>query len=94
MHPVRTLRSVGSLPEEQTSWTRALDGDGEGFATIFDSHRDRVYRHALWLTGNVHDAEDLTAGAFLELWRRRKSVRVVRWNRAAVVAGHHDEPRA
>jgi len=25
----------------------------------------------------VHDAEDVTAGAFLELWRRRKSVRVV-----------------
>jgi RNA polymerase sigma-70 factor (ECF subfamily) len=77
MQPVRTLRSVGSLREEQTSWTRALDGDGEGFATIFDFHRDRVYRHALFLTGNVHDAEDLTAGAFLELWRRRKSVRVV-----------------
>ena len=95
MHSVRTLRSVGSLPEEQTSWTRALDGDGEGFATIFDSHRDRVYRHALWLTGNVHDAEDLTAGAFLELWRRRKSVRVVDgtvlpW---LLVTGHYDEPR-
>jgi RNA polymerase sigma-70 factor (ECF subfamily) len=25
----------------------------------------------------VHDAEDVTAGAFLELWRRRKSVRIV-----------------
>ena len=36
-----------------------------------------MYRHALRLTGNVHDAEDVTAGAFLELWRRRKSVRVV-----------------
>jgi RNA polymerase sigma-70 factor (ECF subfamily) len=29
------------------------------------------------MTANVHDAEDVTAAAFLELWRRRKSVRVV-----------------
>ncbi len=29
------------------------------------------------MTGNVHDAEDVTAAAFLELWRRRKTVRVV-----------------
>ena len=77
MHPVRTLRSVASLPEEYTSWTKALGGDSEGFAPVFDRQRDRVYRHALRLTGNAPDAEDLTAGAFLELWRRKKSVRVV-----------------
>ena len=29
------------------------------------------------MTANVHDAEDVTAATFLELWRRRKSVRVV-----------------
>ena len=29
------------------------------------------------MTANVHDAEDVTAAAFLELWRRRKSVRLV-----------------
>jgi RNA polymerase sigma-70 factor (ECF subfamily) len=29
------------------------------------------------MTANTHDAEDVTAAAFLELWRRRKSVRVV-----------------
>jgi RNA polymerase sigma-70 factor (ECF subfamily) len=68
---------VGWLPEEHTSWTKALSGDSDGFAAVFDCQRDRVYRHALRLTGNVHDAEDVTAGAFLELWRRRKSVRVV-----------------
>jgi RNA polymerase sigma-70 factor, ECF subfamily len=68
---------VASLPEEHTSWTKAVGGDSYGFAAVFDRHRDRVYRHALQLTGNVHDAEDVTAGAFFELWRRRKSVRVV-----------------
>ena len=68
---------MGWLPEEHTSWTKALSGDSDGFAAVFDCQRDRVYRHALRLTGNVHDAEDVTAGTFLELWRRRKSVRVV-----------------
>ena len=31
----------------------------------------------LYLLGNVHDAQDVTAGAFLELWRRRNAVRLV-----------------
>jgi len=58
-------------------WAAALGGDGEAFAVVFDLHRERVYRHALRLNGNAHDAEDVTAGAFLELWRRRTSVRLV-----------------
>ena len=57
---MRTLHTVGWLPEEHTSWTKALSGDSDGFAAVFDCQRDRVYRHALRLTGNVHDAEDLT----------------------------------
>jgi RNA polymerase sigma factor (sigma-70 family) len=62
---------------EAMTWTAVLENDGDAFAAIFDQHRDRVYRHALRITANVHDAEDVTAGAFLELWRRRKVVRVV-----------------
>jgi RNA polymerase sigma-70 factor (ECF subfamily) len=44
---------------------------------LFDLHRDRVYRRALSLLENQHDAEDVTAGAFFELWRKRRSVRLV-----------------
>lgn len=62
---------------ETELWAAALSGDGEAFASVFDLHRDRVYLHALRLVANAHDAEDVTAGAFLELWRRRKSVRLV-----------------
>jgi RNA polymerase sigma-70 factor (ECF subfamily) len=68
---------VSSNGEEATAWAAVLDGDGDAFVAIFDLHRARVYRHALRMTANVHDAEDVTAGAFLELWRRRKVVRVV-----------------
>jgi RNA polymerase sigma-70 factor (ECF subfamily) len=62
---------------ESEHWTAALGGDKEAFATVFDLHKDRVYHHALRLLSNVHDAEDVTAGAFLELWRRRRAVRLV-----------------
>jgi RNA polymerase sigma-70 factor (ECF subfamily) len=68
---------VRSNGDEATAWAAVLGNDGDAFVAIFDQHRDRVYRHALRMTANVHDAEDVTAGAFLELWRRQKSVRVV-----------------
>ncbi len=62
---------------ERELWTRALAGEGEAFGLVFDLHRGRVLRHAFWHLGNRHDAEDATAVAFLELWRRRADVRVV-----------------
>ncbi len=62
---------------ESGTWDASLTGDVDAFVDIFDLHHNRVYRHALRLTANVHDAEDVTAAAFLELWRRRRSVRVV-----------------
>jgi RNA polymerase sigma-70 factor (ECF subfamily) len=74
---MRTVLVVRSTGDEASDWAAALSNDAGAFATIFDRHHDRVYRHALRLTENTHDAEDITAGAFLELWRRRKSVRVV-----------------
>lgn len=74
---MRTVLVVRSPDDEATDWAAALNNDADAFVAIFDRHHSRVYRHALRLTANVHDAEDVTAGAFLELWRRRKSVRVV-----------------
>ena len=66
--------------EESTDldvWQRMLDGDSRAFGLIWDRHRDRVFR-TLDMSGESHsDAEDLTAVAFLELWRRRRQVRFV-----------------
>lgn len=58
-------------------WSRGLEGEGVAFGVLFDLHRDRVFRHAYRLVENRHDAEDVTATAFLELWRRRADVRLV-----------------
>ncbi len=55
-----------------------MAGDGPAFGTIFDRHQARVYRHAFSLVREAADAEDVTAGVFLELWRKRRSVRVLR----------------
>jgi RNA polymerase sigma factor (sigma-70 family) len=74
---MRTVPGVRTPNDEATAWAAALRNDGNAFAVVFDLHRDRVYHHALRITANVHDAEDVTAAAFFELWRRRKSVRVV-----------------
>jgi RNA polymerase sigma-70 factor (ECF subfamily) len=68
---------VEQSSEEAECWAASLAGSGEAFAVIFDLHRDRVYGYSLRFVANVHDAEDVTAGAFLELWRRRGSVRLV-----------------
>lgn len=62
---------------ESALWERARAGDGEALGTVFDVHQGRVYRHALWMLGNSHDAEDATATTFLELWRKRGDVRQV-----------------
>jgi RNA polymerase sigma-70 factor (ECF subfamily) len=48
--------------------------DGNAFAEIYDMHRERVFGQALRLVRNSHDAEDITALVFLELWRRRQEV--------------------
>ncbi|PPF46354.1 MULTISPECIES: RNA polymerase sigma factor [unclassified Rathayibacter] len=63
--------------DEAAAWARASSGDGEAFASIFDEHRARVFRHAYRLLVDATDAEDAVAVAFLELWRRRRSVEVI-----------------
>lgn len=58
-------------------WARSLRGDGRAFAGLFDRHRDRVFRSVLRLAETTHEAEDVVATTFLELWRLRNRVRIV-----------------
>jgi RNA polymerase sigma factor (sigma-70 family) len=62
---------------EAGDWQSSLHGDAEAFGRLFDVLHARVHRHALRLTHDPHDAEDVLAAAFLELWQRRRNVRVV-----------------
>jgi RNA polymerase sigma factor (sigma-70 family) len=65
------------ITREAQLWSRSLTGDGAAFGELFDLYHDRVFRHAYRLVEDRRDAEDVTATAFLELWRRRADVRLV-----------------
>lgn len=68
---------MGLDADDDGAWSRALLGDGSAFAELFRKHRDRVYRRALSIVGDVHAAEDVTSVVFFELWRKKRVVRVV-----------------
>jgi len=68
---------MSTITDEAVLWSRARSGDGRAFAAVFDAHRDRTFRHVLRLVASAHDAEDVVAGTFFELWRRRDTVPVV-----------------
>ncbi|CAI9386730.1 RNA polymerase sigma factor [Microbacterium sp. T2.11-28] len=53
------------------------DGDERALAELYECHVDRVFRHAARLAGDRRDAEDATAVAFFEMWRKRDRVRLV-----------------
>jgi len=62
--------AAGSLPSGPT----VLPGDGAQWAPpswdeVVREHADRVYRLAYRLTGNPHDAEDLTQETFVRVFR-------------------------
>lgn len=76
MHERPPRTSTGVTTSDALDWDRACSGDPTAFATIFDRHHNRVYGHALRLVTSVHDAEDVVAVSFLELWRRRADVRL------------------
>jgi len=42
----------------------ASSGDSEAFGTLYARYVDRIYNYVYYRTGNVHDAEDLTARVF------------------------------
>ena len=58
-------------------WSSARAGSEDALGVLFDRHHGRVYSRALWLLGNVHDAQDATAAVFFELWHKRGHVREV-----------------
>lgn len=70
------MDTEGSPPESEC-WVAACSGDSDAFGRIWDLHRQRVWLQACRLVDGRQDAEDVTAVAFLELWRRRAEVRVV-----------------
>jgi RNA polymerase sigma-70 factor (ECF subfamily) len=54
---------------------RAQQGDADAFATLFQTHKIRVYSLCLRMTNNTAEAEDLTQDAFLQVFRKLATFR-------------------
>jgi RNA polymerase sigma-70 factor (ECF subfamily) len=57
---------VSQVPEseEQDTLLRASQGDLEAFGVLYEKYVERIFNYVYYRTGNVHDAEDLTARVF------------------------------
>jgi len=49
---------------DDTTLTRAVEGDAEAFSQLYERYVNRIYSYIYYRTGNVNDAEDLTARVF------------------------------
>jgi RNA polymerase sigma-70 factor (ECF subfamily) len=47
----------------------AANGDSEAFGELYDRYVVRIYNYIFYRTGNMHDAEDLTARVFYRAMR-------------------------
>jgi len=54
------------VPEykEDEILARASQGDQEAFGVLYEQYVERIFNYVYYRTGNVHDAEDLTARVF------------------------------
>lgn len=50
--------------------TLARDGDSEAFQALVERHSRPIFRLALRMTGNPHDAEDVVQDTFLKAYRQ------------------------
>ncbi len=53
----------------------AQQGDSDAFASLFHSHKARIYSVCLRMTNNAAEAEDLTQDAFLQVFRKLATFR-------------------
>mgnify|MGYP001032184436 FL=1 len=49
---------------------RAIQGDREAFGLLYEQYVGRIYNYIYYRTGNMHEAEDLTARVFFRAMRR------------------------
>jgi RNA polymerase sigma-70 factor (ECF subfamily) len=49
---------------------QAIQGDREAFGLLYEQYVGRIYNYIYYRTGNLHEAEDLTARVFIRAMRR------------------------
>ncbi len=51
-------------PKDEEVLSLASHGDMEAFGALYERHVDRIFNYVYYRTGNLHDAEDITARVF------------------------------
>ncbi|MCI0618520.1 sigma-70 family RNA polymerase sigma factor, partial [bacterium] len=85
------------VSDEQELISRAQQGDTVAFQEIIDRYKKQVYYLSLDLTGNHHDAEDLSqevlVKAYTSLHKFRGESKISSWLHRIAVNAHLDEHR-
>ncbi len=55
---------------------RAVSGDPDAFAALYDFYVEQIYRFILFRVGNEQTAEDLTSQVFLKAWNNLSSYQI------------------
>jgi DNA-directed RNA polymerase specialized sigma24 family protein len=80
--------SVRHTEPSESLRARVRAGDRAAFADLYDQNARAVYRHALRLTGNWSEAEEVVSETFLGAWRTLGGVGSRGWFPHTVAAGH------
>ena len=68
-------------------WERVRGGDAEAFGDLYERHVRSVQSYCLWRTADPQLAEDATATAFLETWRKRERLELTTDSAAPLLLG-------
>ena len=86
-----------ALIEQDEKIERIQSGDMEAFREFMESNRERVYYLARNLTGNHHDAEDLSQDVFIKVYQSiskfRKKAKIQTWLHRITVNAFIDRKR-
>ncbi len=63
MRDVEQPEQLSSLTDDEVL-IKAIAGDKEAFGILYERYVSRIYTYIYYRTGNMHDAEDLTARVF------------------------------
>lgn len=63
------------MKEEQSLIERARNGETAAFRELVERHKKKIYYLALDMTGNHHDAEDMSQEVFIKAYRYLNSFR-------------------
>ena len=66
---------IGRVESEAGVIRRAQHGDANAFASLFYTHKPKIYSLCLRMTNNIAEAEDLTQESFLQVFRKLPTFR-------------------